>query len=131
MVRSVKAALQQHKIAFDSIGRDVASILTTRIFLWEGTHLTAFAIYKGHYGALLAESVPKSAADAFLFRAYPRLINFYDTAQLVDHWVLRHRKSNSVKHKPRTAIRNFLAVEGLSHPKELVGAHALLAAHIM
>jgi hypothetical protein len=83
---------------------------------------------KATNGPLLAVSaIDSDKASPFLFRANVSLIDFDYALELVDHWVLRHGKPNPMEHEPRGSVRNFLAVEVLSHAMELICAHALFA----
>src|SRR5437588_8009366 len=95
-------------------------------------HMASFTFHQSNNGPLLTPLGCRSAGIPLFLPTYPSFINFNDTPQLVNHWVLRHGKANPMEHEPGGAIRNFLAVERRGHPMELVRTHAFFArAHEM
>src|SRR5437868_5749903 len=94
--------------------------------------MASFTFHQSNNGPLLAALRCRSAGIPLFLPTYPSFINFNDTPQLVNHWVLCHGEANAMEHEPSRPIRNFLAVERCSHSVKLVGAHALFArAHEM
>jgi len=79
------------------------------------------AFHQRNDGALLAFGITRAAQAGPLFLGTnPNFVDFYDTAQLLNHAVLSHSEAETVHHEPNRLVADS------GHAVHLVSAHAFL-----